>query len=91
MLDQRATPCYRPKGHTGDCGEPIDQAEDEQRILYGACGPFPAFVGAIYGARRQRSDDIYPYHQCQCGHWDLDHFAKCRIAGCACRGMRPRP
>lgn len=42
------TKCYRPKGHEGDCGEPISDAEDEDRILYGSCGPWDEPTGVIY-------------------------------------------
>jgi hypothetical protein len=33
-----ATECYRPRNHDGPCGEPMTDAEDDERILSGRCG-----------------------------------------------------
>lgn len=46
--------CYRPKAHQGNCGEPIDEDEDEQRILYGRCGAPPAPTAILYAKDRRR-------------------------------------
>jgi hypothetical protein len=37
-------PCYRPKLHTGACGEPLTRAEEDTVILFGRCGaPRPPY------------------------------------------------
>lgn len=40
--------CYRPHGHEGDCGEPLDQTEAEDAILHGSHGPHPEPTGVMY-------------------------------------------
>jgi hypothetical protein len=45
--------CYRPIDHRGDCGEPANDVEEEQRILYGRCGAsWPPLMGVLHARTR---------------------------------------
>jgi len=54
VLEGGTQRCYRPKEHQGQCGEPLDQREEEDRILYGRCGGPPCVTGILYDRRPPR-------------------------------------
>ena len=54
VLEGGRSKCYRPKEHQGKCGEPLDQREDEARILYGRCGAPPMPTRVMYARETKR-------------------------------------